>query len=196
MKKVWIIIIISIVLLIIGGVTGIYIYNINNTLNQNSIKAKELADELKRKMIEEEEQTVSTSSNTIKVSPNSIVQKNTVYKICNHIVQETEIIPEELTNKEQKDIEQYYKDWQIKKFGSSEVILYNEKNEYCDRHYILKENDGVIAIYKLNQDNKEIFKENTQIQVQYLPEVDLLNLKKGIYAIGEQELNSILEDFE
>lgn len=195
MKKVWIIIIISIVLLIIGGVTGIYIYNINNTLNQNSIKAKELADELKRKMIEEE-QTVSTSSNTIKVSPNSIVQKNTVYKICNHIVQETEIIPEELTNKEQKDIEQYYKDWQIKEFGSSEVILYNEKNEYCDRHYILKENDGVIAIYKVNQDNKEIFKENTQIQVQYLPEVDLLNLKKGIYAIGEQELNSILEDFE
>ena len=46
MKKVWIIVIISIVLLTIGGITGIYIYNINNTLNQNSIKAKELADEL------------------------------------------------------------------------------------------------------------------------------------------------------
>ena len=83
MKKVWIIVIISIVLLAIGGITGIYIYNINNTLNQNSIKAKELADELKRKMIEEENRTVSTSSNTVKTSPNSIVQKNTVYKICN-----------------------------------------------------------------------------------------------------------------
>lgn len=75
MKKVWIIVIISIVLLAIGGITGIYIYNINNTLNQNSIKAKELADELKRKMIEEENRTVSTSSNTVKTSPNSIVQK-------------------------------------------------------------------------------------------------------------------------
>ena len=31
MKKVWIIVIISIVLLTIGGITGIYIYNINNT---------------------------------------------------------------------------------------------------------------------------------------------------------------------
>ena len=72
MKKVWIIVIISIVLLAIGGITGIYIYNINNTLNQNSIKAKELADELKRKMIEEENRTVSTSSNTVKTSPNSI----------------------------------------------------------------------------------------------------------------------------
>lgn len=40
--------------------------------------------------------------------------KNTVYKICNHTVQKTEIIPEELINKEEKDIEQYYKDWQIK----------------------------------------------------------------------------------
>ena len=29
MKKVWIIVIISIVLLAIGGITGIYIYNIN-----------------------------------------------------------------------------------------------------------------------------------------------------------------------
>ena len=96
MKKVWIIVIISIVLLAIGWITGIYIYNINNTLNQNSIKAKELADELKRKMIEEENRTVSTSSNTVKTSPNSIVQKNTVYKICNHTVQKTEIIPEEL----------------------------------------------------------------------------------------------------
>ena len=104
MKKVWIIVIISIVLLAIGGITGIYIYNINNTLNQNSIKAKELADELKRKMIEEENRTVSTSSNTVKTSPNSIVQKNTVYKICNHSVQKTEIIPEELINKEEKDI--------------------------------------------------------------------------------------------
>ena len=92
MKKVWIIVIISIVLLAIGGITGIYIYNINNTLNQNSIKAKELADELKRKMIEEENRTVSTSSNTVKTSPNSIVQKNTVYKICNHTVQKTETI--------------------------------------------------------------------------------------------------------
>ena len=155
MKKVWIIVIISIVLLTIGGITGIYIYNINNTLNQNSIKAKELADELKRK-----------------------------------------IIPEELINKEEKDIEQYYKDWQIKKFTSSEIVLYMEKDEYCDRHYVLKENNGVIAIYKVNQENEAVFKENTQIQVQYLPEVDLINLKKGIYAIGEEKLNSILEDFE
>ena len=159
MKKVWIIVIISIVLLTIGGITGIYIYNINNTLNQNSIKAKELADELKRKMIEEENRTVSTSSNTVKTSPNSIVQKNTVYKICNHTVQKTEIIPEELINKEEKDIEQYYKDWQIKKFTSSEIVLYMEKDEYCDRHYVLKENNGVIAIYKVNQENEAVFKE-------------------------------------
>ena len=54
----------------------------------------------------------------------------------------------------------------------------------------------VIDIYKVNQENEAVFKENTQIQVQYLPEVDLINLKKGIYAIGEEKLNSILEDFE
>lgn len=196
MKKVWIIVIISIVLLAIGGITGIYIYNINNTLNQNSIKAKELADELKKK---NDRRRKSNSKYFFKHGKNISkfnCTKNTVYKICNHTVQKTEIIPEELINKEEKDIEQYYKDWQIKKFTSSEIVLYMEKDEYCDRHYVLKENNGVIAIYKVNQENEAVFKENTQIQVQYLPEVDLINLKKGIYAIGEEKLNSILEDFE
>ena len=102
----------------------------------------------------------------------------------------------ELVNKEEKDIQQYYKDWEIKKYSPTEVVLYREKDEYCDKHYVLRENNGVIAIYKIDDNNKETLRENTQIQTKYLPEIDLIKLKSGIYAIGEEELNSILEDFE
>mgnify|MGYP002748557565 FL=1 len=96
----------------------------------------------------------------------------------------------------EKDIQQYYKDWEIKKYSPTEVVLYREKDEYCDKHYVLRENNGVIAIYKIDDNNKETLRENTQIQTKYLPEIDLIKLKSGIYAIGEEELNSILEGFE
>ena len=196
MRKFWIIMIIIVVLLAFGGSIGIYIYNLKNTSNKNSVKAKELADELKKTLVEEEQNTVSTSSKNIKISHNSIVVKNTLYKICNHEIRQTEAIPVELVNKEEKDIQQYYKDWEIKKYSPTEVVLYREKDEYCDKHYVLRENNGVIAIYKIDDNNKETLRENTQIQTKYLPEIDLIKLKSGIYAIGEEELNSILEDFE
>lgn len=196
MRKFWIIMIIIVVLLALGGSIGIYIYNLKNTSNKNSVKAKELADELKKTLVEEEQNIVSTSSKNIKISHNSIVVKNTLYKICNHEIRQTEVIPVELVNKEEKDIQQYYKDWEIKKYSPTEVVLYREKDEYCDKHYVLRENNGVIAIYKIDDNNKETLRENTQIQTKYLPEIDLIKLKSGIYAIGEEELNSILEDFE
>ena len=196
MRKFWIIMIIIVVLLALGGSIGIYIYNLKNTSNKNSVKAKELADELKKTLVEEEQNTVSTSSKNIKISHNSIVVKNTLYKICNHEIRQTEAIPVELVNKEEKDIQQYYKDWEIKKYSPTEVVLYREKDEYCDKHYVLRENNGVIAIYKIDDNNKETLRENTQIQTKYLPEIDLIKLKSGIYAIGEEELNLILEDFE
>ena len=196
MRKFWIIMIIIVVLLALGGSIGIHIYNLKNTSNKNSVKAKELADELKKTLVEEEQNTVSTSSKNIKISHNSIVVKNTLYKICNHEIRQTEAIPVELVNKEEKDIQQYYKDWEIKKYSPTEVVLYREKDEYCDKHYVLRENNGVIAIYKIDDNNKETLRENTQIQTKYLPEIDLIKLKSGIYAIGEEELNSILEDFE
>ena len=196
MRKFWIIMIIIVVLLALGGSIGIYIYNLKNTSNKNSVKAKELADELKKTLVEEEQNTVSTSSKNIKISHNSIVVKNTLYKICNHEIRQTEAIPVELVNKEEKDIQQYYKDWEIKKYSPTEVVLYREKDEYCDKHYVLRENNGVIAIYKIDDNNKETLRENTQIQTKYLPEIDLIKLKSGIDAIGEEELNSILEDFE
>ena len=196
MRKFWIIMIIIVVLLALGGSIGIYIYNLKNTSNKNSVKAKELADELKKTLVEEEQNTVTTSSKNIKISHNSIVVKNTLYKICNHEIRQTEAIPVELVKKKKKDIQQYYKDWEIKKYSPTEVVLYREKDEYCDKLYVLRENNGVIAIYKIDDNNKETLRENTQIQTKYLPEIDLIKLKSGIYAIGEEELNSILEDFE
>ena len=56
--------------------------------------------------------------------------------------------------------------------------------------------NGVIGIYTVDQNGNESLKQDTEIQIQYLPEIDIENLKKGIYVIGDEALNSALEDYE
>ena len=70
----------------------------------------------------------------------------------------------------------------------------NEKNETTE--YVIKEKDGYIAIYILDQDENEILKETTEIVVKYLPEIDKEKLKKGIKVNNRKELNKVIEDYE
>lgn len=62
--------------------------------------------------------------------------------------------------------------------------------------YIVKEKDGFIAIYTVDDNGKEILKEKTKISTEYLTQTDLIKIKDGIRANGREELNAVLEDFE
>lgn len=75
-------------------------------------------------------------------------------------------------------------------------MLYKEINEFCNEHYILKEKDKKIVIFKIDKNNNQIFFKNTDISTNYLPEEDLKNIQKGIIIYTKKELNKILEDFE
>ena len=77
-------------------------------------------------------------------------------------------------------------------------IKYNptKKEGICDEHYLLKENNGYIAIYRKDNEGKEKLKETTQIVTTYLPETDRQSLKNGIEIIGKENLSLTLEDYE
>ena len=75
-------------------------------------------------------------------------------------------------------------------------MLYKEVNEFCNEHYILKEKDGNIVIFKLDNNNNERFLEDTQIAIEYLTQEDLERIKQGITIYTKKELNKTIEDFE
>ena len=54
----------------------------------------------------------------------------------------------------------------------------------------------MISVYKIDNNNKEIFYRNTNIAVKYLAEEDKDKLKSGIKVYSKEELNAALEDFE
>lgn len=61
---------------------------------------------------------------------------------------------------------------------------------------MLKEKDGNIAIFELDQNNNQIFLEDTEIATEYLEEEDLEKIQQGITIYTKKELNKTIEDFE
>ena len=74
--------------------------------------------------------------------------------------------------------------------------MYKEEEGICKEHYILRDYNGYIAIYRLESDGKETLQEITGIVTSYLPEIDIERLNIGIRVNGKQELHSSLEDYE
>ena len=63
-------------------------------------------------------------------------------------------------------------------------------------HYIIKNVNGFINIYYLNENDEEILYKKTAISTEYLPAQDLDDLDIGIEVIGAENLNKLLEDYE
>ena len=66
----------------------------------------------------------------------------------------------------------------------------------CPEHYRIGVAEGVVNIYRRNENGEEELYEMTNISLEYLPEEEQAKLGSGIEIIGEEELNSVLENLE
>ena len=202
MKKVWIIGLI-IAIIIIGIILGIFIYNNNaNNNKQNSIVENEInivSEKVTDECTEEyqnSEEEIETDSQEEKISPNCLLTLKKYYEECNHTINEYVDIPQDLVNGTEEDLKNEYPYWQVEKYSSNDIILYKEFNSNCGQHFVLREDNGKITVYKINESNEEEVYENTEISVEYLSETDKIKISEGIRVNGIEELNQLLEDFE
>ena len=196
MKKYWIILLI-IILFTLGFIGGIYVYQKNKTQDSNIVEKTKLATNVVvQKEPTKEVNIISTSTKEETVSPNATILKKEYYKGCDHLVRDLSDVSEMLVNKTKSEVENYYPEWEVDSFSNSEITIYQEKEGFCPQHYLIKEHNGVLGIYTIAQNGTITFKQDTQIQTMYLPEVDLQRVREGIEAIGDTQLNTVLEDFE
>ncbi len=205
MKKTYILAIIF-TIIILGITAGVYIYtsnskskssneNIQNVINSVSEKIEDDCTK-EYEELNESSNILETNSNEEKISPNCLITLKRHYDKCGHTTKEYIDISDDLVNKTKEDIKDKYPTWEIEKFSSGEIILYKECSGECDEHYILKENEGKINIYKINENQQEELYETTEISVDYLTEEDKKNIKDGIKVNGKENLNQLIEDFE
>lgn len=201
MKKIWIILL-SIAIIIIGIVLGIFIYNNNKNTNKQgsmveneiNIVSEKVTDECAEEYQNNEE--IETNFQEEKISPNCLLILKKYFEECNHTIKEYLDVPQELVNGTEEDLKKEYPYWQIEKYSSNEIILYKEFNSNCGQHFVLKEDEGKITVYKINENNEEEVYEKTEISVEYLSETDKNKIREGIKVNGIEELNQLLEDFE
>lgn len=188
-----------VIAIMLGFFTGIYLYKIKQINNQNDTEkiAELIEDEYtKTAELKNNNGVVTTNSEKEKTSPNCVLTLKIYYNICGHLIEKKENIQESEVNITEEELKQKFDDWEVQKFTPKEIVLYKEVDEFCNEHYLVKEQDGEIAIFKLDQNNNEIFLEKTDISTEYLTEKDLENIKKGITVYTKKELNKTIEDFE
>ena len=183
-------------LFLIGVITGVYFYEKDKTKDSN-IGTKQLANlEQNQNEKQIENEVISTSIAETKLSPNCTITEKQYFKGCDHFIKEIKEIPEEWINFTEEQVKEQYADWKIESLTNNEIIVSQEKEGYCGMHYIVKEHGEVLGIYTIDETGEETWKEDTDIATRYLTEEDLIKVKEGIKAIGDDQLHSVLEDFE
>lgn len=180
--------------------TGIYIYRIFNQKESKFAKANQIYNnetfEKNNNANEINNKIVNANSKEEKITPNTKLVLRKYYEECGHSINEYVEMPSELINMTKDELQEQYKDWNINSFSEKEVILIKIVNDFCNEHFILKELDGYVAIYKIDKNGKETLKEKTTISTKYLTETDKEHLKNEVKIFGIENLNKYIEDFE
>lgn len=146
--------------------------------------------------IENDIDEIKVSKTETKVSPNAELVIKKYYKECGHTTEEKRNVANDMVNKTQEEIEKLYPDYKVESFFNNKIVLIKEEEGQCDEHYIVRDENSNIMIYKILSDGKEEIYQNTGISTEYLPETDKISLRDGIKVFGRENLNSIIEDFE
>ena len=146
--------------------------------------------------IENDIDEIKVSETETKVSPNAELVIKKYYKECGHTTEEKRNVANDMVNKTQEEIEKLYPDYKVESFLNNKIVLIKEEEGQCDEHYIVRDENSNIMIYKILGDGTEEIYENTGISTEYLPETDKISLRDGIKVFGRENLNSIIEDFE
>lgn len=195
MNKKWIITITIIAGILLALGLGMYTYKKGGISNNNITQTKVLADK-NESVLNLEYNTVQTANIEVKLSPKAKITEKTYYKDCDHLIKKEIDVPEELVNATEKEVSEKYIGWKMEKFIATDVVVYKELTGFCDEHFVIKEKDGVVAIYTENSEGIQEWKEDTDIVTKYLPDEDLENIKSGVKVQGFKNLYNFLEDYE
>ena len=139
---------------------------------------------------------MQTASIDEKVLPTTKLFLEKKYQDCKHTIKTEVELPVEMVNLTKEEIEDTYPDWTVKEFSKDEIVLYKLLPGLCNEHFVISDDNGVVVVYRLDEDYNKSLYEKTDIYTEYLPDQDINRLKEGIYVYTISDLNSELENFE
>ncbi len=190
--------IIAIIVIIGAIIIGVQICKPNKEQEDiiTKVSDEKIEDDCTDEYQEIQEEMLQANSTEEKISPNCLITMKKTYNKCGHTTSEYIAIPKELVNKTKEDLKEKYAGWTIDKFSDTQIVISKKEEGECGEHYIVKDKEGKVVIYKLLEDGTEKEYEVTDISTEYITDTDKINMKNGIKVNGKQELNQLIEDFE
>ena len=174
--------IIAIIVIIGAIIIGVQICKPNKEQEDiiTKVSDEKIEDDCTDEYQEIQEEMLQANSTEEKISPNCFITMKKTYNKCGHTTSEYIAIPKELVNKTKEDLEEKYAGWTIDKFSDTQIVISKKEEGECGEHYIVKDKEGKVVIYKLLEDGTENEYEVTDISTEYITDTDKINMKNGI----------------
>ncbi|MBU5314113.1 BofC C-terminal domain-containing protein [Tissierella carlieri] len=135
-----------------------------------------------------------------RISPNTFIEERIHYTACDHVVTKVEVVEDEFVNMTRDEYTRYldenYPNKRIISYSSNKITLGITKNHLCENHYVVGEEDGLIAIFRIGENGERLLeKVFTDYPISLLMEIDQEKIVEGIVVDSEEELSEILENF-
>ena len=193
LKKIYILIffIIIVFVSIISIGIGYSMYNTNEQEAQNI----EYNEDINSDFFQVQQKPVDNIT-VAKITPSTKMTYEYFYK-SDKITETVEDVPPYfLIDLTRTDLEDNFKEWQVKSFSEKEVVLQKVIEGESTQHYIIGEYDGYIAVFYEKEINGTKLKELTDIPLESLTEEEQEQIKNGIKITGKEELMKFLESYD
>ena len=198
MNKV-ILILVSIIIIIASIITAVVIYN-GEDEEQAKVSIKNIEENttntLNNTINSDNKNVIETNVKEVRISPNAFITFKEIYEGCGHTKVDFVEVPQDFVNLSEEELKDKYSDWNIEKFTDTDIILSKDFEGSCDEHFIVKDVNGVVTVFKIKEDGTEEEYQITDIATEYLTDTDKLEMEKGIRVNGKQNLNQLIEDYE
>lgn len=195
----FIIILLSVVVIIASIITAVVIYN-GEDEEQAKVSIKNIEENttntLNNTINSDNQNVIETNVKEVRISPNAFITFKEIYEGCGHTKVDFVEVPQDFVNLSEDELKDKYSDWNIEKFTDTDIVLSKEFNGSCDEHFIVKDVNGVVIVFKIKEDGTEEEYQITDIATEYLTDTDKIEMEKGISVNGKQNLNQLIEDYE
>ncbi len=167
----------------------------NSEISEGGEVAKPIQDVVISKVQEKQDKVVEVVMSEIKITPHTqlIIKKN--YTKCGHNSLDAMTVPLELINFTKEELQEKYTGWNIEEFSQEQVVVSRNIDSNCEDHFVIKEQNEKIFVYKELTEDKLNFIERLDLNLELLGEEDREALKLGIRLYGPEELASWKENY-
>jgi hypothetical protein len=188
------ILIFSFILFTLSFSFGYLIMDNNIKKEENNISAREPIDKIDNKeyiQIVQEENIIT---------PSTILEERVHYKVCDDIPTVEKRVPDEFVNMTRDELVGYLENnspqVRLVSFSTERIILWSEKDQLCTNHFVIGEEDGKIAIFKIDEKGERVLdKVFSEYPINLLHPIDQDKLREGIRVDNEEDLSDIIENY-